>query len=76
MSTSVLPCHMRRAASISHSITPTAKMSARRSTGRALQLLGRHVRELALERAGRVWCDAAARLRDAEVDQLHRARRR
>ena len=32
ISTSVLPCHMRRAASISHSITPTENRSARRST--------------------------------------------
>ena len=47
-------------ASISHSITPTAKTSARRSTLSPRSLLGRHVGQLALERAGRVWCDAAS----------------
>ena len=82
--------------SISNSTTPNAQMSARRSAGRPLRLLGRHVRCRAEDhargrhRAGEVSVGELAsatlpvrpagppaclrqRLRQAEVEHLHRA---
>ena len=55
---------------IRYSIEPTEKMSERLSMVCAQRLLGRHVRDLALDDAGRGLLALALRLGDAEVGQL------
>ena len=74
VSASPSPLKRRRQASTSQSTMPEAKMSARRSMSlRALRLLGRHVRELALELPGARRRQLARRARDAEVAEARAA---
>ena len=73
MAMSFRPFQRRFPTAASQSMTPTEKTSARRSTRSRARLLGRHVRDLALEHAGARLERRVHRLRDAEVDDLHLA---
>ena len=69
-----LPAKSGLPRSISARTTAVAKRSARWSNGLARDLLGREVRELALEHRGSPPCAASrgsSRARDAEVAELH-----
>ena len=70
------PSNSRRPTVSSHSTIESEKRSLRRSSALGAHLLGRHVRDLALDRPRQRVAHAVHGLRDAEVHQLHAARRR